>query len=111
MNELRRYYDQKATLNVHHRETILDIFRHCARKDTVLPSALNSNLKGFDFNEALKESANIVADMIADNASITQPKPMEVDSQSRIEGLCNIKLLKSFLKQHWMVWLGMVQAS
>ena len=36
--------------------------------------------------------------MIANNASTTQPKPMEVDSQSRIEGLCNIKLLKSYFE-------------
>ena len=36
--------------------------------------------------------------MIADNASTTQPKPMEVDSQSRMEGLCNIKLLKSYFE-------------
>ena len=36
MNELRRYYDKRATLNVHHSENIIHIFRFCVRKDRVL---------------------------------------------------------------------------
>ena len=36
LNELRRYYDRKSTLNMHHSEMIIDLFRVCARKDRVL---------------------------------------------------------------------------
>ena len=33
---LRKYYDEKATLNMHHSESIIDLFRFCARKDRIL---------------------------------------------------------------------------
>ena len=45
MNNLRRYYDKKATLNMHHSETIVEIFRYCVRKDLILSVALDSGLK------------------------------------------------------------------
>ena len=61
LNELRRYYDRKSTLNIHHSGDIIDIFRFCVRKDTILFAALNSNFEGFDFQEALKTSAIDVA--------------------------------------------------
>ena len=34
MNRLRRYYDSKATLNIHNSENIIDIFRFCIRKNS-----------------------------------------------------------------------------
>ena len=88
LNELRRYYDKKSTLNVHHREDVIDIFRFCVRKDMILSAVLNSNFEGFDFQEALKTSAMDVAVNVT-----TQPKFMEVESQSKSEWLCNRKLL------------------
>ena len=90
MNELRKYYDRKSTLNVHHSENIIDIFRFCVRNETILSAALNSNFEGFDFQEALKTSAMDVA-----VNETTQPKFMEVESQSKSEWLCNRKLLTS----------------
>ena len=42
MNNLRRYYDKKATLNMHHSETIVEIFRYCVRKDLILSVALKA---------------------------------------------------------------------
>ena len=39
VNELRKYYDQRSTLNMHHSETIIDLFRFCARTDKVFASA------------------------------------------------------------------------
>ena len=49
LNELRQYYDRKSTLNVHHSEIIIDIFRFCARKDRVLSQALDGDFTGFEF--------------------------------------------------------------
>ena len=90
MNELRKYYDRKSTLNVHYSEDIINMFRFWVRKETVLSAALHSNFEGFDFQEALKTSAMDVA--VTDT---TQPKFMEVESQSKSEWLCNRKLLTS----------------
>ena len=39
MNNLRRYYDKKATSNMYRSETIVEIFRFCRRKDSVLSVA------------------------------------------------------------------------
>ena len=61
LNELMRYYDKKSTLNVHHSETIIDIFRFCVRKDMILSAALNSDFVGFVFKGALETSAMDVA--------------------------------------------------
>ena len=36
MNELRKYYDRKSTLNRSHSESIVDIFRTCVRKTSFL---------------------------------------------------------------------------
>ena len=46
MNNLRRYYDKKATLNMYHSETIVEIFRFCIRKDSFLSVALDTNFEG-----------------------------------------------------------------
>ena len=47
MNELRKYYNRKSTLNRSHSESIVDIFRTCVRKDKFLASALESNFEGY----------------------------------------------------------------
>jgi phosphoenolpyruvate carboxylase len=40
LTELRRYYDRKSTLNMNHSETIIDLFRVCAKKYKVLSRVL-----------------------------------------------------------------------
>ena len=47
LTTLREYYDQKATLNNSHSETIIDLFRVCARKDRILSQALEGDFVGF----------------------------------------------------------------
>ena len=77
LNELRRYYDRKSTLNVHHSETIIDIFRFCVRKDRVLSKALDGDFTGFDFDFETKQTPEM-------DATINigpQPKSMEVELQ------------------------------
>ena len=49
LNELRRYYDRKSTLYVHHSENIIDVFRLCVGKVKVLSKALAGDLAEFDF--------------------------------------------------------------
>ena len=44
MGKLRNYYNRKATLNMAQSESIVDLFRFCARKDSVLSKALNGDL-------------------------------------------------------------------
>ena len=66
INDLRRYYDKKSTLNCHHSEIIIDIFRTCVRKDMVLCSALETNFKGY-FDKGEEES-----EMDVENTSTTQ---------------------------------------
>ena len=73
MNELRKYYDKKSTLNRIHSESIIDIFRTCVRKDNVLASALESNFEGY-FNKREEESR---MDLV--ETSTTLPRFMEVE--------------------------------
>ena len=61
LNELRRYYDKKIHSKRSSSETIIDIFRFCVRKDSILSFALNSDFVGFDFKGALETSAMDVA--------------------------------------------------
>ena len=44
LNVLWEYYDKKSTLNNSHSETIIDLFRVCARKDKILYQALEGDL-------------------------------------------------------------------
>ena len=53
---LRKYYDQKSTLNMHHSECIIDLFRFCARKDRVLLQALEGDFTGFTFESETKQA-------------------------------------------------------
>ena len=54
LNELRKYYDRKSTLNKHHSEAIIDLFRFCARKDRVLSQALEGDFTCFIFENEKK---------------------------------------------------------
>ena len=80
MNELRKYDDRKSTLNCNHNEIIIDLFRTCVRKNTVLSSTLESNFEGY-FD-------------VVDNSTMQDPST-DVSGQSRIERLCNLKSAKS----------------
>ena len=88
MNELRKYYDRKSTLNCNHNENIIDLFRTCVRKDTVLSSTLESNFEGY-----FDKSDGIAMDVV-DNSTMQDPST-DVSGQSRIERLCNVKSAKS----------------
>ena len=55
LNALREYYDKKSTLNNSHSETIVDLFRVCARKDKILSQALEGDYTGFIFNDDLQQ--------------------------------------------------------
>jgi hypothetical protein len=88
MNELRKYYDRKSTLNCNHNEIIIDLFRTCVRKDTVLSSTLESNFEGY-----FDKSDGIAMDVV-DNSTMQDPS-IDVSGQSRIERLCNVKSAKS----------------
>ena len=88
MNELRKYYDRKSTLNCNHNEIIIDLFRTCVRKNTVLSSTLESNFEGY-----FDKSDGIAMDVV-DNSTMQDPST-DVSGQSRIERLCNVKSAKS----------------
>ena len=89
MNELRKYYGRKSTLNQCHSESIVDIFRTCVRKDTVLASALENNFEGY-FDRREEESR---MDLV--ETSTIQTRFMEVEEQSRMTRLCNFKILRT----------------
>jgi len=83
MVKLRKYYDKKATLNMYHSETIVEIFRYCVRKDPILSVALDTNFEGFDFEKASQEQT----------IEPIQTNPMELESQTKCEWLCSRNLL------------------
>ena len=72
----------------------------------ILSAALNSDFVGFDFKGALEISAMDIA-----VSATTQPKSMEVQSQSKSEWLCSRKLLTSQFEATLDGWVGMVKAS
>ena len=78
MYNLRRYYDKKATLNMHHSETVVEIFRYCVRKDLILSVALDSGFEGFVFEETYQATE-------VEEQSIGPILPMELESQTRCE--------------------------
>jgi len=88
MNELRKYYDRKSTLNCSHNEIIIDLFRTCVRKDTVLFAGLESNFEGY-----LDKSDGTSMDVV-DIATMVNPST-DISGQSNIERLCNFKVLTS----------------
>ena len=97
MNNLQRYYDTKATLNMHHdhSETIIEFFRFCIRKDKILSVALKRDFEGFDFARALQTSE-------IDEATL---------DSLEVNGCVAKSYLHPNLKQHWTVQKGMVRTS
>ena len=73
MVKLRKYYDKKATLNMYHSETIVEIFRYCVRKDPILSVALYINFEGFECFDFEKASQEQTIEPI-------QTNPMELES-------------------------------
>ena len=73
MNDLRRYYDKKSTLNCHHSIIIIDIFGTCVRKDMVFLLRYKVIFKGY-FTKREEESEMDVVD-----TSTTLKRFMEVD--------------------------------
>ena len=53
---LRKYYDQKSTLNMHHSERIIDLFRFYSRKDRVLSQALEGDFSGLMIESETKQA-------------------------------------------------------
>ena len=94
LTALRKYYDQKSTLNMHHSECIIDLFRFCARKDRVLSQALEGDFTGLIFKSDAKQPPKQEMDTTNNEP---QPKSMEVESQSKFDWLCNIVLVHFFL--------------
>ena len=90
MNNLHRVYDKKATLNMHHSETIVEMFRYCVRKDLILSVALDSGFEGFVFEETSQAT-----EVEEQSIELIQPNPMELESQTRCEWLCSRKPLIS----------------
>ena len=68
-------------------ESIVDLFRYCARKDRILSQALQRDFSGFSL-EIQPESEQ----EMNTTAEEPQPKLMEVESQLKSEWLCNKKL-------------------
>ena len=95
MNELRIYYDRKATPNVHHSEKIIDVFRFCIRKDKVLSKMLDKDFTGF--NDDFMDTAQASTDP-------PQPVIMEVEPQSKWNGCVAKKYSCPILKEPLMVW-------
>ena len=96
LTALREYYDRKATLNNSHSETIIDLFRICARKDIVLSQALEGDFTGFIFDEDEKQAPEPEPETDMDTTNVEpQSRTMEVASQSKFDWLCNKKVMMS----------------
>ena len=105
LNALREYYDKKSTLNNSHSETIVDLFRVCARKDKILSQALEGDFTGFIFDDDRQQQARAPDQQQAnapeqetemDTTNVEpQPNVMEVASQTKLEWLCNKKVMTS----------------
>jgi len=81
---------KKATLNMYHSETIVEIFRFCIRKDSFLSVALDTNFEGWDCKESSQKT-----EMQEQALDPIQTNPMELEVQARCEWLCSNKLLIS----------------
>ena len=90
MSKLRKYYDEKGTLNMAQNESIVDLFRYCARKDRILSQALQGDFSGFTL-ETLPEPEQ----EMDTSAEEPQPKLVGVESQLKNDWLCNKKLMVS----------------
>ena len=91
LTELRQYFDRRSTLNVHHSEIIIGLCRFCARRDKVLSQALDGDFTRFVFASETKQTPEMDTTVNTE----PQPKSMKVESQSKLEWLCNIKVLVS----------------
>ena len=83
-------------------ESIIDLFRYCARKDRVLSQALQG-----DFSDFTWETQPETEQEMDTTTEEPQPKLMGVKSQLKSEWLCNKNCWCPISKQHSMVWLGM----
>ena len=72
-------------------QDIVDLFRFCARKDRVLSQALHGDFSGFTLEFGTEHTQESEQEMDTTNQE-PQPKLMEVESQPKIEWLCNKKL-------------------
>ena len=100
----------KATLNDHHSENTIDIFRFCVRKTECFLKALNIDVTGCDLE--VEQTFDMAESNIAIETSHVAPQPkfMDVEMHSKIEWLCNRNCLFLISREHLMVWLGMVKA-
>ena len=57
---------------MHHSETIIDLFRVCARKDKVLSQALEGDFAGFIFESDKKQAPQPKSEMDTTNG---EPQP------------------------------------
>ena len=71
-------------------ESIVDLFRYCARKDRILSQALQGDFSGFTL-ETLPEPEQ----EMDTSAEESQPKLVGVESQLKNDWLCNKKLMVS----------------
>ena len=78
-------------------QDIVDLFRFCARKDRVLSQALHGDFSGFTLEFGTEHTQESEQEMDTTNQE-PQPKLMEVESQTKIEWLCNKKLWVSDFK-------------
>ena len=93
LNEMRRYYDQKSTLNISHSETIIDLFRVCAR---FFSQVLEGDVAGFILDGDKKQTP-VPEPKTKMDISIVEPqlRYTEVASQSKFDWLCNKKVMMS----------------
>jgi hypothetical protein len=129
LNILRDYYTKRSTLNNSHSEIIVDLFRVCARKDKILSQALEGDFTEFIFddddqqqNDAPNQRANALEQETEMDTTNVEPQPnvMEVASQTKLELLCNKKVMTSNFETTldglvgmvrallWNLWIGLV---
>ena len=112
---------KKSTLNNSHSETIVDLFRVCARKDKILSQALEGDFTGFIFDDDQQQQARAPDQQQAnapeqetemDTTNVEpQPNVMEVASQTKLEWLCNKKVMTSNFEVTLDGLVKMVRAS
>ena len=104
LNILRDYYTKRSTLNNSHSEIIVDLFRVCARKDKILSQALEGDFTDFIFDDedqqqtdAPNQRANALEQETEMDTTNVEPHSniMEVESQTKLEWLCNKKVMMS----------------
>ena len=79
MQELCKYYDKKACLNLKHTEIIIDVFRFCIRKDQVLSKYLERRTASRETGESKSDRTHIEP----------ETSSVEVDTRSKLDILSN----------------------